>query len=113
MRLNQVGYNVRQRDFVGDEDTTRDTRIIMCSSLEDFKNKMQEITTRYHNKGDNTWQLEAPQINESMFEPDHDGIKDIEVLHYTEFCDTDPILIWKEQVCDFSRWNKLRAQFKK
>lgn len=105
----EYSYSVIQRDFIGDEETTRDTRIIKCSSLDDFKEKMQQIATRSYENGTDQWKLEAPQIWGSLFERPLDSTKDIEIKHYTEFCDTEPLLIWKEEVCDFSRWNKLKS----
>ncbi len=106
--IKDVGYNVLSREYVGDEETTRETRIIRCSSLEDFKKKMQDMVTRSYNAGNDHWKLEAPQIFSDAFEEPHSGVNDTEILHWAEFCDKEPLLIWKERVVDFSRWNKLK-----
>jgi hypothetical protein len=99
--MKDVGYSVIERNFVGDEETSRDTRIIKCSSLEDFKEKMQKIASKSYNKGDDKWKLEAPQIFSGAFEKQN---KEIQILYYSEFCDKEPLLIWKEEVQDFSRF---------
>lgn len=102
--MKDVGYTVIERSFVGDKETTRDTRIIKCLSVDDFKEKMQEISLKSYNNNDDKWKLEAPQIFSAAFE-EHN--KEIQILYYSEFCDKEPLLIWKERICDFSRFHRM------